>query len=152
MSTKIRLLGILVLFSFLSGCGGGSTTKGASGAGFNITPYIGEWVGQINGPNAGQVFKDRFIIGQYGGVIDIGADPECPSGLAGKIINSNPFEWVANVECFVAGAGVCRLTRKGTMRLSGGNRITGEYREDGYCGVANQPVTGFGDFSYLKEG
>lgn len=156
MSTNIRLLCIFVLSGSLLGCGGGGTSDGAAGggAGFNaaidITPYIGEWSGQVNGPNAANVYEDRFIIGQYGGVIEPDPNPACPSGVAGKIIDSNPFNWVATYQCLIPGAGSCTVTENGTMQLNG-TSITGDYKQVARCGASALPFTFVGDFFYLKQ-
>lgn len=152
MPRMTRLLGFLVLFSLLSGCGGGgSTTKGAGSASF-IAPYVGNWSGEINGPNIYGFAKYSFNINQSAGINDIRPDTQCPKGLSGKVINSNPFSWVAQFECFVSGVGICTVTETGTLRLSGGNWILGEYAQSGTCGVSTkQPFDYRGDFSLLKR-
>lgn len=153
MLRKARLFGVLVFFSFLIGCGGGgSTTKGAGGASNAIAPYVGDWSGEINGPNVYGFAKFSFNIGQSGGVLDLRPDPQCPKGLSGKFINSNPFNWVSHFQCFVPGLGICTVTETGTLHLSGGNWITGEYTQSGSCGVNGEPPFQHrGDFSYLKR-
>lgn len=153
MLRKTRLLGILVFVSFLIGCGGGgTTTKGAGSAPFNIAPYVGNWSGEINGQNVYGFAKFSFNIGETGGVLDLRPDQQCPKALSGKYINSNPFKWVQQFECFVPGLGVCRVTESGTLHLSGGNWITGEYTQNGACGVTGEPPFNYrGDFSYLKR-
>lgn len=153
MLRKTRLLGILVFVSFLIGCGGGgTTTKGAGSAPFNIAPYVGNWSGEINGQNVYGFAKFSFNIGETGGVLDLRPDQQCPKALSGKYINSNPFKWVQQFECFVPGLGVCRVTESGTLHLSGGNWITGEYTQNGACGVNGEPPFNYrGDFSYLKR-
>jgi hypothetical protein len=153
MLRKTRLLGIFVFLSFLFGCGGGGdTTKGAGSAGFDIAPYAGDWSGEINGPNVYGFAKFSFNIGQSGGVLDLRPDPQCPKGLSGKFINSNPFSWVAHFECFTSGLGVCTVSETGTLRLSGGNWILGEYTQSGSCGVSFEPPFNHrGEFSLLKR-
>ena len=153
MLRKTRLLGILVFISFLFGCGGGGgTTKGAGSAGFDIAPYVGNWSGPINGPNVYGFAKFSFNIGQSGGVLDLRPDPQCPKGLSGKFIDSNPFNWVAHFECYISGLGVCTVLETGILHLSGGHRIIGEYTQNASCGVSNVPPFYYHvDFSYLKR-
>ena len=150
MLRKTRLLGILVFFSFLLGCGGGSTTQGTGSSGlksgFDIGPYEGNWSGPITGPNVYGFAKFSFSIDESGGVLDLRPDPQCPKGLSGKFINSNPFTWAIQFECYTAGIGVCTVTETGTLHLSGGTRIIGEYTQTRSCGVTFK-----GDFSLLKR-
>jgi len=152
MFRMTRLLGILVFLSLLFGCGGGGTTKGAGSASFNIAPYTGNWSGEINGPNIYGFAKFSFVIADSGQLSDLRPDPQCPKGVSGKYVTSNPFNWVAEWECFVPGLGVCQVLETGTLRLSGGNWITGEYKQSGSCGVSTEPPFEYrGDFSYLKR-
>ena len=153
MLRMARLLGISISVSFLIGCGGGGgTTKGAGGASYNIAPYVGNWSGETNGPNVYGFAKFSFSINESGGVLDLRPDQQCPKGLSGKFINSNPFRWVSHFDCFVPGLGICRVTETGDLRLSGGNWITGEYVQEGSCGVNGEPPFQYrGDFSYLKR-
>ena len=153
MLRMTRLLSILVFFSFVSGCGGGgTTTKGAGSAGFNIAPYVGNWSGTINGPNVYGYSKLSLTVYQSGGVYDIRPDPQCPKGINGKFINGNPFKWVSQFKCFDPGLGVCTVTENGTLHLSGGNRIIGEYTQHVSCGLSSEPdFSNRGEFSLLKR-
>ena len=149
MSRKLRLLGILVSFCFVVSCGGGSTTKGVGKSSFNTAPYRGSWEGPIYGTNIQGLAKYRFVIGEFGGVIELFENKQCPTGLNGKIINSNPFSWVSTYTCFIPGSGVCTVQEKGTLQLSGGDRIIGDFSQNGNC--ATYVFSHLGNFSYLKR-
>lgn len=153
MVSKLRLLGALVSISLLFGCDGSTTGGGgtARNANFNVSSYVGDWFGQINGPNVSITARDWIKIEPSGSITIPDADPACPDGLAGKVINSNPFNWTTNFECFVPGAGICRISETGTMRFSGGNRILGEYQQTGTCGVWAESVFNRGDFVYERR-
>ena len=152
MLRTTRLLSILVFFSILAGCGGGGgTTKGA-GSAFNIAPYVGNWSGPINGPNVYGFSKLSLNINQSGGANDIRPDPQCPKGISGKVINSNPFNWVTYITCFDPGLGVCEITETGTLHLSGGSRIIGEFTQNGTCTLSGEPSFSHrAEFSLLKR-
>lgn len=144
---------------FLVACGGGSS--GGAGGGdpaFDITPYVGEWLGRIDaiitisGQSAPSTVENSVIvIGPQGQVIDPDSDPLCPSGTEGQIINSNPFSWSASYDCSGEGFGLCKVDETGTLTLVETTKATGGYTQTVTCPEVNIQFKIDANFAYIKQ-
>ena len=154
---KLCLVVSLFLTLGLSGCGGGGSDTGSGGdSSFDLTPFIGDWLGSINavGTVFGQTVTFNKPLGlnirSDGLITNLDSDDRVCQGLESEFLTSNPYSWSDSYQCFSESIGLCEITETGTVTITG-NTAIGSITQDAICGAGNTPINIKGDFALTKQ-
>jgi hypothetical protein len=161
-----KSLFLVVISLTLIHCGGGSSSTGAgtTDPAFDVSPFVGTWVGTLNATVTITSTGQTVPVSQPWGVRilptgqiaslepTVGASPpqDVCQGLESAFLTSNPFTWNATYECIYRGIGKCSITEVGEVTITG-NTALGTFSGNAVCGPGNVPVRIVGNFGLTKQ-
>ena len=161
-----KSLFVAIISLTLFGCGGGSSSSGvgATDPNFDVSPFVGTWVGTLNATltitNTGQTvpvsqpWGVRVLpSGQIVSLEPAAGAPPPPNvcqGLESAFLTSNPFTWNATYQCVYPGLGMCSITEVGEVTITG-NTALGTFSGNAVCGPGSVPIRVVGNFGLTKQ-
>lgn len=140
------ITGVLVVFAlFLTACGGGSSSSGASQAGPAPTQFAGTYQGEFveNIAGVGQATTPVVITVTSNGrvILNTGNNPAtCIAQSAGTpFLEGNRIRLSLSGSCFIPGVGTCQVSLQGEIVFSATNAVG--------SGTEQISCPGFGTFN-----
>ena len=160
-----KSLFIVFVSLILIGCGGGGSSSGVgtTDPGFDVSPFVGTWLGTLNATvtitNTGQSvpvsqpWGVRILPnGQIAGLEPAAGAPPANvcQGLESAFLTSNLFTWNVTYQCAYPGLGSCSITEAGEVTITGDTAL-GTFSGNAVCNPGNVPTRIVGNFGLTKQ-